>query len=110
STLAIEPFTVRSQRAASSRAISTSMRSEEHTSELQSRLHRVCRLLLEKKNRPLRRARLALDASHIDGLCIYPPVCPLHIIPSADRRVFLFFHDPATPALYTLSLPLALPI
>src|SRR5256884_3045027 len=26
-------------------------RSEEHTSELQSRLHLVCRLLLEKKNR-----------------------------------------------------------
>src|SRR2546429_7178101 len=26
------------------------MRSEEHTSELQSRLHLVCRLLLEKKN------------------------------------------------------------
>src|SRR2546422_5303623 len=26
-----------------------SMRSEEHTSELQSRLHLVCRLLLEKK-------------------------------------------------------------
>src|SRR2546429_3524520 len=28
------------------------MRSEEHTSELQSRLHLVCRLLLEKKKRP----------------------------------------------------------
>src|SRR5256884_1222828 len=28
-----------------------STRSEEHTSELQSRLHLVCRLLLEKKNR-----------------------------------------------------------
>src|SRR2546422_3254131 len=28
----------------------SSMRSEEHTSELQSRLHLVCRLLLEKKN------------------------------------------------------------
>src|SRR2546429_5878239 len=27
-------------------------RSEEHTSELQSRLHPVCRLLLEKKTRP----------------------------------------------------------
>src|SRR3989449_5932238 len=27
-------------------------RSEEHTSELQSRLHLVCRLLLEKKNKP----------------------------------------------------------
>src|SRR2546422_3297317 len=30
-------------------------RSEEHTSELQSRLHLVCRLLLEKKKRNLSR-------------------------------------------------------
>src|SRR5256884_7140783 len=30
-----------------------SRRSEEHTSELQSRLHLVCRLLLEKKNSQL---------------------------------------------------------
>src|SRR2546422_4986388 len=30
---------------------SATTRSEEHTSELQSRLHLVCRLLLEKKNR-----------------------------------------------------------
>src|SRR2546429_5003771 len=29
------------------------LRSEEHTSELQSRLHLVCRLLLEKKNKRL---------------------------------------------------------
>src|SRR5690554_7187890 len=28
------------------------IRSEEHTSELQSRPHLVCRILLEKKNRP----------------------------------------------------------
>src|SRR2546429_4953141 len=31
---------------------SKSVRSEEHTSELQSRLHLVCRLLLEKKKTP----------------------------------------------------------
>src|SRR2546422_8624621 len=31
-------------------------RSEEHTSELQSRLHLVCRLLLEKKKHPFVRA------------------------------------------------------
>src|SRR2546422_8510634 len=30
----------------------TFLRSEEHTSELQSRLHLVCRLLLEKKKTP----------------------------------------------------------
>src|SRR2546422_6838296 len=31
--------------------ISSQQRSEEHTSELQSRLHLVCRLLLEKKKK-----------------------------------------------------------
>src|SRR5205809_4400334 len=34
-------------------AILARPRSEEHTSELQSRLHLVCRLLLEKKQAPL---------------------------------------------------------
>src|SRR3712207_8026797 len=33
-----------------SRAVINSLRSEEHTSELQSRQYLVCRLLLEKKN------------------------------------------------------------
>src|SRR2546422_7385949 len=36
-------------RAGESRGIGERERSEEHTSELQSRLHLVCRLLLEKK-------------------------------------------------------------
>src|SRR2546429_2946172 len=31
------------------------LRSEEHTSELQSRLHLVCRLLLEKKKKKIKR-------------------------------------------------------
>src|SRR2546422_2303718 len=35
----------------SSRAARARSRSEEHTSELQSRLHLVCRLLLEKKKK-----------------------------------------------------------
>src|SRR2546429_4484819 len=34
-------------------------RSEEHTSELQSRLHLVCRLLLEKKKKKSRHERIA---------------------------------------------------
>src|SRR2546429_5460851 len=38
-------------------------RSEEHTSELQSRLHLVCRLLLEKKKSDPDRVRLRLDAT-----------------------------------------------
>src|SRR5205809_3492795 len=49
-------------------------RSEEHTSELQSRLHLVCRLLLEKKNKPesqdpLVHGRRASDAVH--NRCIH---------------------------------------
>src|SRR2546429_2573050 len=38
-------------------------RSEEHTSELQSRLHLVCRLLLEKKNTNLATIRPATSRS-----------------------------------------------
>src|SRR2546422_2374063 len=34
-------------------------RSEEHTSELQSRLHLVCRLLLEKKKKKKKNERIA---------------------------------------------------
>src|SRR5256884_3682197 len=49
----------------------TAMRSEEHTSELQSRLHLVCRLLLEKKNtqpHALQRI-LLLVPSDLNPLC-----------------------------------------
>src|SRR2546422_5165168 len=38
-------------------------RSEEHTSELQSRLHLVCRLLLEKKKKIIRADRACHDSS-----------------------------------------------
>src|SRR2546429_6453708 len=38
------------------------LRSEEHTSELQSRLHLVCRLLLEKKKRNQARSTLPIAA------------------------------------------------
>src|SRR2546422_6340620 len=45
------------RRARAERSAWRRVRSEEHTSELQSRLHLVCRLLLEKKkNRTLRSA------------------------------------------------------
>src|SRR2546422_4770676 len=37
------------ERRSSERRKTLTLRSEEHTSELQSRLHLVCRLLLEKK-------------------------------------------------------------
>src|SRR3712207_7353240 len=40
------------------------LRSEEHTSELQSRQYLVCRLLLEKKNRPA-------DAANQNSTLVY---------------------------------------
>src|SRR2546422_1881746 len=46
-------------------------RSEEHTSELQSRLHLVCRLLLEKKNPAARREPLDQTLSQPVGTLLY---------------------------------------
>src|SRR2546422_6001749 len=39
------------------------LRSEEHTSELQSRLHLVCRLLLEKKKKKSKQTNIAHNKS-----------------------------------------------
>src|SRR5258707_5860959 len=55
---------------AGQRPVSREMRSEEHTSELQSRQYLVCRLLLEKKKQArarvhVHRARATLAASVI---------------------------------------------
>src|SRR5689334_24547690 len=52
---------------ASRQPLGQEARSEEHTSELQSQFHLVCRLLLEKKNGPRAREgglRLAAQQSH----------------------------------------------
>src|SRR2546430_3006945 len=54
------------------RNVTIRSRSEEHTSELQSQSNLVCRLLLEKKKNPLRKAntrrqlllQAAIDAAH----------------------------------------------
>src|SRR2546429_6183440 len=46
-------------------------RSEEHTSELQSRLHLVCRLLLEKK----KNSKFAhIQTPLTDGISLRPPI------------------------------------
>src|SRR2546422_6811392 len=47
-----ELFRVVVSNSAGSVTSNSATRSEEHTSELQSRLHLVCRLLLEKKKNP----------------------------------------------------------
>src|SRR2546422_5756186 len=49
------------------------VRSEEHTSELQSRLHLVCRLLLEKKKKKTRRivhVHEKISAANIWTMCV----------------------------------------
>src|SRR3712207_7195850 len=64
-------------RAARSRSITVSpmLRSEEHTSELQSRQYLVCRLLLEKKK----------DHPPLIGIAnVHPPVQPTHHMISLD--------------------------
>src|SRR5699024_4845360 len=69
-------------------------RSEEHTSELQSRFDLVCRLLLEKKKTNNSRfSHLLLFSLHFTFL-----LC------------FLSFNTPVSSTLYTLSLHDALPI
>src|SRR2546429_4878457 len=51
---------------------STKTRSEEHTSELQSRLHLVCRLLLEKK----KKSPAYLVKSPCNQLHLLTPIIP----------------------------------
>src|SRR2546422_6354876 len=57
----------RMRLAAEIRVDARGRRSEEHTSELQSRLHLVCRLLLVKKKRRIKSGALgARKSPHID--------------------------------------------
>src|SRR5205809_4041100 len=54
------------------------MRSEEHTSELQSRLHLVCRLLLEKKK--LIHHRDNQDTESLRPPRLHLPLLPVHVL------------------------------
>src|SRR5689334_8667249 len=63
------------------------VRSEEHTSELQSQFHLVCRLLLEKKNNHRRHSDR--DRIHIGPLVLQVPVLPAPRVPLIDRRTRL---------------------
>src|SRR6266571_2343188 len=97
-------------------------RSEEHTSELQSHVNLVCRLLLEKKKKTPTRMRCSTTCPR--------PTSPQGPYCRTSRRtppgsprgvgfirgvwwsiaVFFFFNDTATTEIYTLSLHDALPI
>src|ERR1039458_9998765 len=97
-------------------------RSEEHTSELQSLRHLVCRLLLEKEKDNIQ----VYDADVAHG---EQSLCTLghDYAHTADEKsvrssfmdvfslmrcffIFFFFNDPATPEIYPLSLHDAFPI
>src|SRR6266704_394548 len=99
-----------------------SVRSEEHTSELQSRFELVCRLLLEKKkNRytdfAVRKKKMKkYDNAHIRirhnaGPLLNPLTPTSRTYDVSFRFLFcFFFNDTATTEIYTLSLHDALPI
>src|ERR1039458_7832074 len=97
-------------------------RSEEHTSELQSLRHLVCRLLLEKKHtstRPLQHdiaaagGHVSREGHGIGGISPGRGPRPVGYVPKirlSSLPFFIFFNDTATTEIYTLSLHDALPI
>src|ERR1039458_9878971 len=74
-------------------------RSEEHTSELQSLRHLVCRLLLEKIW-SADRGRAGVN----QGSRIRRRWCP------SRRRNTFFFNSPAPPEVYLLPQPISIPL
>src|SRR4051812_49987302 len=62
----ISPDAGQNRGAAATPGRSSPIRSEEHTSELQSHVNLVCRLLLEKKKKKLKRT------SSRDNILVYP--------------------------------------
>src|ERR1039457_2691539 len=97
------------------------LRSEEHTSELQSPCNLVCRLLLEKKKYTQEHQTTThvhlpcvLATSRVtSGRVAHPVVVTTASRPRAGGCSFLlffFFNDTATTEIYTLSLHDALPI
>src|SRR6266498_4601511 len=72
------------------------LRSEEHTSELQSRPHLVCRLLLEQQTRTSRALAISLmTAMHVERMALHP-LCPISsssgpLVISPDGILIFFF-------------------
>src|SRR6185369_15394494 len=93
-------------------------RSEEHTSELQSHLNLVCRLLLEKKNILMiisesSKGIITPLVLHRTMQCTFACSAAFSVwIAYSGFALFLFFffNDTATTEIYTLSLHDALPI
>src|SRR6266849_3844759 len=96
------------------------VRSEEHTSELQSRVELVCRLLLEKKNV---HDRVTFQQDNVSKelpgsydvittfVVIHDAPDPIGLLRTIRRALSLFFFNVTpTTEIYTLSLHDALPI
>src|SRR5260370_629275 len=90
--LTVNPLAETPTLTAAAAAASVTERSEDHTSELQSHLNLVSRLLLDKNN-----TDLPTTVSHNNG-------------PTNAVGTVFFFKDTATTEIYTLSLHDALPI
>src|SRR6266571_2660902 len=114
-----EPFIVPSQ---AKNVAGGKERSEEHTSELQSHVNLVCRLLLDKKkHRRSAFARLADRLEEQERRRILQHVAAravadrfeYFVVVAVDAQhhdLLFFFNDTATTEIYTLSLHDALPI
>src|SRR5438445_285595 len=100
---------------------SAERRSEEHTSELQSRQYLVCRLLLEKKKvleieltvelgLIWARIRIVLVSPEVRGPTTLLPVQELSALRSHAEAPSMFNFAPSSSVIYTLSLHDALPI
>src|SRR5260363_339077 len=95
-------------------------RSEEHTSELQSPDHLVCRLLLEKKKNIIPYQSLPIiyknEIAQINRIasikfCLGTAILGIVLVVPINALLwFFFFNDTATTEIYTLSLHDALPI
>src|ERR1039457_2254026 len=103
------------------RSVGGTVRSEEHTSELQSPCNLVCRLLLEKKmyiSFIVLRMNWRLIVYDVYFMLLgcrmiatarHQSVCPTPRV-SGHGFFYFFFNDTATTEIYTLSLHNALPI
>src|ERR1017187_10348364 len=101
------------------RAAAEDQRSEEHTSELQSPMYLVCRLLLEKKNQGIVAGIAGLTVGVFVMLFYYKRsgissglalIVNTVIRLSAISYFHFFFNDPGTTEINLLPLKAALPI
>src|SRR3954465_15891499 len=98
------------------------LRSEEHTSELQSHDNLVCRLLLEKTKRlspwpspppprePVTPSPPPVRCCLLLLLCTNLLLLRRRLVGGGERPVLFFFNNTATPELLNLSVPARLPV